>query len=70
MKFYLVVGLGNIGKEYQINKHNLGFIVLDNILGKVKYKTSAKFLCDYYEENYPGYTVFYVKPATLMNLSG
>jgi PTH1 family peptidyl-tRNA hydrolase len=70
MKYYLVVGLGNVGKEYKTNKHNLGFIVLDNILGDVPYKTSVKFLSSYYEERTQNYTVFYVKPSTLMNLSG
>jgi hypothetical protein len=44
----LIVGLGNPGKEYKNTRHNVGFMVLDYILGDVNWKT--KFNGLYYEE--------------------
>ena len=64
----LVVGLGNPGKEYKNTRHNVGFMVLDYILGNVNWKT--KFNGLYYENNINGEKVIYVKPTTYMNLSG
>ena len=43
----LVVGLGNPGKEYDKTRHNIGFMVLDDYLGNVKWST--KFNALYYE---------------------
>ena len=43
----LVVGLGNPGKEYDKTRHNIGFMVLDDYLGNVKW--SNKFNALYYE---------------------
>ena len=64
----LIVGLGNPGKEYKNTRHNVGFMVLDYILGDVNWKT--KFNGMYYEDNVKGEKVIYVKPTTYMNLSG
>lgn len=64
----LIVGLGNPGKEYKNTRHNVGFMVLDYILGDVNWKT--KFNGLYYEDNVKGEKVIYVKPTTYMNLSG
>ncbi len=60
----LVVGLGNPGKEYINTRHNVGFIVLDNYLPDVTWKT--KFNALYYIDN----DVCYIKPQTFMNNSG
>ena len=60
----LVVGLGNPGKEYINTRHNVGFIVLDNYLGDVTWK--SKFNGLYYLDN----DVCYLKPQTFMNNSG
>ena len=64
----LIIGLGNPGKEYKNTRHNVGFMVLDYILGNVNWKT--KFNGLYYENNVNGEKVIYVKPTTYMNLSG
>ena len=38
----LVVGLGNPGREYKNTRHNIGFMVLDNYLGKVDWKNKME----------------------------
>lgn len=62
----LVMGLGNIGKEYQNTRHNVGFMCLDRFatLHKLKAKTSRKY--SYYEFK----DCLLIKPKTFMNLSG
>ncbi len=64
----LVVGLGNPGKEYKRTRHNIGFMVLDNYLGKVKWKTKMEAYI--YEEDLGNDKVLFIKPLTYMNLSG
>ena len=64
----LIVGLGNPGKEYKNTRHNIGFMVLDELLGKVKYKT--KLESDIYITDDFGEEVIFMKPLTYMNLSG
>ena len=69
MKF-LVVGLGNPGKEYEETRHNIGFRVVDEMarelgatftLDKAAFRAEAKF---------KGRTIILIKPITFMNLSG
>jgi PTH1 family peptidyl-tRNA hydrolase len=67
---YLIVGLGNIGDEYQNTRHNIGFTILDalakasNICFQDKrYGNVAEFKCK-------GRTFVLLKPSTYMNLSG
>ena len=64
----LVVGLGNPGKEYDKTRHNIGFMVLDDYLGNVKWST--KFNALYYECAINQDNVLCVKPLTCMNNSG
>lgn len=62
----LVVGLGNIGKEYKNTRHNIGFMTLDNYLGKVNWKVKMESYI-YLDQDKD---VLYIKPMTYMNLSG
>ncbi len=64
----LVVGLGNPGREYKNTRHNIGFMVLDNYLGKVAWKN--KMESNFYSTTIEGEDVIFLKPLTYMNLSG
>ena len=64
----LVVGLGNPGKEYKNTRHNVGFMVIDNYLGKVAWKTKSDVL--FYSTEIDNEQVIFIKPNTYMNLSG
>ena len=64
----LIVGLGNPGKEYENNRHNIGFMVLNYFPGNNLWK--EKFNGLYCEQNFNGEKVVFVKPLTYMNLSG
>ncbi|MCQ2217055.1 MAG: aminoacyl-tRNA hydrolase [Paludibacteraceae bacterium] len=67
---YLVVGLGNIGSEYENTRHNIGFRVLDafakasNLVFK---EDRYGAVCEFRLKNQ---TVIFLKPNTFMNLSG
>lgn len=67
---YLIVGLGNIGPEYELTRHNAGFLSLDRYAdaNKIKFKTSR--LAQVAETKYRGRMLNLVKPTTYMNLSG
>lgn len=64
----LVVGLGNPGREYKNTRHNIGFMVLDNYLGKVSWK--SKMESYFYSTEVNGEQIIFIKPLTYMNLSG
>ena len=64
----LIVGLGNPGKNYDNTRHNIGFYMIDQYLGKVIYK--EKFNGLYYELNDGSEKVIFLKPQTYMNNSG
>ena len=67
---YLIVGLGNIGNEYQDTRHNIGFTILDAFA-----KASNVFFVENRygstcEVKLKGRTLVLLKPSTFMNLSG
>jgi PTH1 family peptidyl-tRNA hydrolase len=67
----LVVGLGNPGREYENNRHNVGFLVADTLRrreGWPEYK--AKFSGLWTRGELEGADVAVLKPQTFMNLSG
>lgn len=66
----LIVGLGNIGKEYEGTRHNIGFMVADELAkrwGITIWKNERSSMCA--EHRIPE-KVFLIKPTTYMNLSG
>ena len=69
MKF-LIAGLGNIGPEYELTRHNAGFLVLDQLADQHNVKFSVDRLAEKAEFRFKGKTIHLIKPTTYMNLSG
>lgn len=68
---WLIVGLGNPGKEYERSRHNCGFRALDVLSEKLNCKVDkGKFQGLYGQTIYDGKKLFLLKPMTYMNLSG
>jgi len=68
---WLIVGLGNPGKEYAGTKHNCGFRAIDRISESLGCKIDkAKFQGLYGQTVYQGTKLYLLKPQTFMNLSG
>lgn len=68
---WLIVGLGNPGKEYERTRHNAGFRAIDVLAGSLGCKIDRlKFQGLYCQTNYQGCKLFLLKPQTYMNLSG
>jgi PTH1 family peptidyl-tRNA hydrolase len=69
MKF-LIVGLGNIGSEYENTRHNIGFKIVEHLASNA----GASFVTGRYaamcEMRHKGKTFILIKPSTYMNLSG
>ena len=68
----LIVGLGNIGKEYENTRHNMGFILVDRYLQykNITDKFKEKFNAMYVETTINNEKVIFIKPTTYMNNSG
>ena len=67
----LIVGLGNIGKEYERTYHNMGFLVLDKLASELNIQFSkAKCNASVGEGMVDGTKVVLAKPTTYMNESG
>jgi len=67
---YLIVGLGNIGPEYADTRHNIGFMVLDELAKQEGARFQNSRLAYYTEVSFKGRTLCLIKPTTYMNLSG
>ncbi len=68
---WLIVGLGNPGKEYEKTRHNAGWRAIDRIADKLGCKIDkAKFQGLYGQTKHAGGKLFLLKPLTYMNLSG
>ena len=68
---YLIAGLGNPGKEYAETRHNIGFMVVDEIASRLGIEFSrmqSKAMVT--DGRYKGHKVILVKPRTFMNNSG
>jgi PTH1 family peptidyl-tRNA hydrolase len=62
----IIVGLGNPGEQYAKSRHNVGWLILDSILGEVKWTLNKKWNALVYEQGGD----LYLKPQTFMNNSG
>ena len=67
---YLIVGLGNIGSEYELTRHNIGFLVLDYLADQKGLEFKHEKLANTCEFKYKGRTIHLIKPTTYMNKSG
>jgi len=67
---YLIVGLGNIGPEYADTRHNIGFMILDELAKQAGEKFHHMRLAYYAEVSHKGRMLHLIKPTTYMNLSG
>lgn len=71
---WLVLGLGNPGKEYARNRHNIGFLVADLLAGRIgaKFGRHRRAVAEVAEGRigFGGPKVILAKPLTYMNLSG
>jgi len=68
---YLIIGLGNPGREYRTNRHNIGFMLVDRLAGRLGVTFSrleSKALVT--KAEYSGRRIVLAKPQTFMNLSG
>jgi peptidyl-tRNA hydrolase, PTH1 family len=67
---YLIVGLGNIGPEYLLTRHNVGFMAVDRLASSFEVKFSMGRLAYHTEIKHKGKQIHLIKPTTYMNLSG
>ncbi|MCX6147621.1 MAG: aminoacyl-tRNA hydrolase [Candidatus Kapabacteria bacterium] len=68
---YIIAGLGNIGSEYCKTRHNIGFMIIDELAKKYNLDFSKEQGKAFYTEwKYAGKFALLIKPTTFMNLSG
>lgn len=68
----LIVGLGNVGRRYAENRHNVGFMVVDDLAKQLEatWKEESKLKAFIATAELGGEKVIMAKPTTMMNLSG
>jgi PTH1 family peptidyl-tRNA hydrolase len=68
---FMLVGLGNPGRQFKANRHNMGFLVLDQLAKQLDISfsrvESKALIC---KAEYNNKRLFLIKPQTYMNLSG
>ena len=68
---FVIVGLGNPGREYSRTRHNVGFMTIDRIAERLNISVNKKgFRSVYGEGRLGGTRVVLAKPETFMNNSG
>ncbi|AKK02717.1 aminoacyl-tRNA hydrolase [Corynebacterium epidermidicanis] len=69
---FLIVGLGNPGAKYETTRHNVGFMVLDELASRYQgsFSTHKKSNSDIIEARLGDAKIVLAKPRTYMNLSG
>jgi PTH1 family peptidyl-tRNA hydrolase len=68
----VIVGLGNPGKQYEGTRHNIGFMLVDEIAqeARASFAFQSKFNAFVVKTTWNNHEVILVKPQTFMNLSG
>ncbi len=67
----LIVGLGNIGDKYKLNRHNVGFMFVDSVASLCDFsRFTNKFKGLIAEKQIASEKILLLKPQTFMNLSG
>lgn len=67
---YLIVGLGNMGPEYDDTRHNVGFAIVDHLARRFDVSFRNDNLGDLASFRHKGRTFVLLKPSTYMNRSG
>jgi len=69
---YCITGLGNVGREYDLTPHNVGFMTCDEIASYFKFTLNLKLQFRGYWGKFTldGNRIFVLKPVTYVNLSG
>lgn len=70
---FVLIGLGNPGKQYEKTRHNAGFMTVDHVaekLGAEEWSDSQRFMATIAESIIDGKSCLLVKPTTFMNRSG
>ncbi len=67
---YLIVGLGNVGSEYEGTRHNAGFMVVDALAKEGEARWTLERHAYRTEVRHKGRQLVLIKPTTYMNLSG
>lgn len=72
MSTKLIIGLGNVGSKYSGTRHNIGFMVADELARQLDapFKVESKFKAAIAQGVINATKVIIAKPATMMNLSG
>jgi PTH1 family peptidyl-tRNA hydrolase len=70
MHKFLIVGLGNVGSEYENTRHNVGFSIVDQLSEANKCQWELKKLAAYTSFKKKGRQFILIKPSTFMNRSG
>ena len=68
----LIIGLGNVGSRYARTRHNIGFMVVDELAKRygATWKSDSKLKAEIATVEIDGNQVILAKPQTMMNLSG
>ena len=69
MKF-LIIGLGNVGSEYENTRHNIGFSILDHLASELSFSFVEEKYGYYASSKYKSRALHFLKPSLLMNNSG
>jgi PTH1 family peptidyl-tRNA hydrolase len=65
---WLIVGLGNPGKEYEYTRHNIGFLTIDHLIDQTEAHSLSS--SSFHGELFKSSNLIFLKPTTYMNNSG